>query len=208
MRASLLGAALLAFLLVPALVTAGYAASGAGAVPFPGSSDHATEGFLPFLPLFTNISFTGRTWSAQEWYEQGFALAGEERYSEALLAYEKALSLNRSLLNAWYYEGDALFRLGRYGEALLAFGNATAIDPDFVDAYFYESTVYGRLGRVGDEEDALRRGLEAAERRRAAEEARAGTRSPLHQPLSPGISSLGLAIATGLWAITRQDRTS
>jgi tetratricopeptide (TPR) repeat protein len=132
----------------------------------------------------------------------------EGRYTEALQAYGRALSYNRSLLNAWYYSGDALFRLGRYTEALLAFGNATAVDPDFVDAYFYESLVYERLNRSRDEKDALRRGLEAADRRKAAEGA--GTRAsstsagPVPVPVSPGTAFLGACLALGFRGLWRR----
>jgi tetratricopeptide (TPR) repeat protein len=154
------------------------------------------------------VSFTWQTAAAQDWYEQGFALTNEERYSDALVAYGKALSLNPSHLNAWYYSGDALFRLGRYHEALLAFENATAVDPDFVDAYFYESLVYDRLGRSRDGKDALRRGLEAADRRMAkggnqgAETTTAG--SSLPEPITLAMAALGIALAAGFRSLRQE----
>ena len=119
-----------------------------------------------------------------------------------------ALSYNRSLLNAWYYSGDALFRLGRYNESLLAFGNATSVDPDFVDAYFYESRVYDKLGRSRDQKDALRKGLEAADRRKAKETAiaPAGSFGTLPLPVSPGTAVLGSGIAASLRTILRRKK--
>jgi tetratricopeptide (TPR) repeat protein len=210
MRSAFPPTGLLALLLVPIIVTGGYAAAVAGS----NSSLQPLGGTLGAgnrsLPFFPNVSFTERTLAAQDWYEQGFALTNEERYSEAILAYGKALSYNRSLLNAWYYEGDALFRLGRYGDALLAFSNATAVDQDFVDAYFYESLVYEKLGRSQDQKDALRRGLEAADRQEAAKGAgshpAATAQGALSEPLPPWVSLLGAMMAIGLWAFMRRDR--
>lgn len=209
MRSAFLHAGLLAFLLVPVIVTGGYAtAAGVGDI-LPKPTGEAPGTYNRSLPLFPNVSFTERTLAAQDWYEQGFILTNEERYSEAVHAYEKALSSNRSLLNAWYYSGDALFRLGRYSEAVLAFGNATAVDPDFVDAYFYESLVYEKLGRYQDQKDALMRGLEAADRRKTGEGAgtlpAASTRGSLPEPVSPGTAFLGTGMAIGFRAFIRRD---
>jgi hypothetical protein len=199
MNRAVLHAVLIACLLIPAL------AAGGAAVP-PDMEDLVAgrgngspgAGGTP-LPLFPDISFPQRTLAAREWYERGFAFTNEERYSEAVMAYEQALAADRSQLNAWYYLGDALFRLGRSREALLAFGNATAIDPDFVDAYFYESRIYGELGLPEEETDALRRGLEAADRRKAKEDASIPPQAPgpLTQPLPAGLAIL----ATGITAI-------
>ena len=201
---------ILALLLVPFIVTGGFAASLAGRDPSPnpvGGALGSENSSLPFLP---NISFTAMTLAAQDWYERGFALTSEERYGEALLAYEKALSYNHSLLNAWYYTGDALFRLGRYNEALLAFSNATAVDPDFVDAYFYESLVFEKLGRSQDRKDALRKGLEAADRQDAGEVAGthlpATDQGPPSEPLPLEVSLLGVGMALGLHAFRRGGR--
>ena len=212
MRSALPPIVLLALLLVPVGVTGGYAIAAGGS-----SSSLLPPGGTPgsdnrSLPLFPNVSFAERTLAAQDWYNQGFALTNEERYGEAILAYEKALSYNRSLLNAWYYEGDALFRLGRYGDAILAFSNATAVDPDFVDAYFYEGLVYEKLGRYQDQKDALRRGLEAADRQEAKNGAEAHPaahdQGALPEPLMPAVPLFGAVTAIGLWAFMRRNRRS
>ena len=208
MRTAFPVAAVLAFLLVlfivPGAGTASAAGTGASVPPAegtPGAYDHS-------LPLLPNISSADRILTAQDWYEQGFALTNEGRYSDALFAYGRALAVNRSLLNAWYYTGDALFKLGRYNESVLAFENATAVDPDFVDAYFYESLVFEKLGRYQDRQDALRKGLSAADREKAAEEAQAavpaGARGSLPEPFPPVIALLGIALAMGLWSLRRQ----
>jgi tetratricopeptide (TPR) repeat protein len=210
MRSALPHALLLVsfLLLLPILMTGGGAAPAAGASQ--AASGQASEPHPPSVPLFPDLTFAGQTPAAQDWYAQGFTLTNEGRYSEALIAYGNALSLNRSLLNAWYYSGDALFRLGRYQEALLAFENATAADPDFVDAYFYESLIYHRLGRSQDEKEALGRGLLAADRKNAKEGAGVpppeGTPGAVPQPVSAAIPFLGAGLAAGLRRLIRRNR--
>jgi len=203
---------LLALLLIPIIVTGVCATAVAGTDTLPQSMGGALGTDNRSLPLIPNLSFAERTLAAQDWYEQGFALTNEERYADALLSYQKALSYNRSLLNAWYYTGDALFRLGRYNEAILAFSNATTVDPDFVDAYFYESLVYEKLGRYQDQKDALRMGLEAADRRDTGKGAgshpAATAQEPLPEPVPVGIVLLSTSIAIGFWAFMRRDRGS
>ncbi|MDD1667440.1 MAG: tetratricopeptide repeat protein [Methanomicrobiales archaeon] len=197
--------ALLLALLFPAMLAAGGPAASADALFPAGSGAGSPGGSDAPVPLFPNISFPERTIAAQAWYERGFALTNEGRYTEAVLAYRNALAADPSHLNAWYYLGDALFRLGRYEEALLAFGNATAADPDFVDAYFSESRVYGKLGMHREEKEALARGLEAADRRSAAGVAETRvTGGAVPQPVSPVIPLLGAGSAAVLLGYRRR----
>ncbi|HUK92732.1 MAG TPA: tetratricopeptide repeat protein [Methanomicrobiales archaeon] len=206
MRSPFRLAGVLTAILIPLIAMGGSAGAMAGGSlqPAPAGASGATGQPGPFFP---NVSFTGQTLAAEDWYEQGFALTNEGQYSEAILAYGKALSLNRSLLNAWYYTGDAYFRLGQYSEAILAFSNATAVDPDFVDAYFYEGLVYEKLGRYQDRKDALQRGLEAADREEAAKIANAhpAATSPGSFPVSLPLEVPLLGAVLGAWAILRRD---
>jgi tetratricopeptide (TPR) repeat protein len=210
MNRAVLHAVLIACLLIPAL------AAGGAAVPtdmedlVAGRGNGSPGAGGTPLPLFPDISFPQRTLAAREWYERGFAFTNEERYSEAMMAYEQALAADRSQLNAWYYLGDALFRLGRSREALLAFGNATAIDPDFVDAYFYESRIYGKLGLDEEEENALREGLDAADRRKTNQSAPSipSVPRPVPQGLPAAIPLIAVGIALACTAFRRRIRRS
>jgi tetratricopeptide (TPR) repeat protein len=208
MNRQVLPAALIACLLLPMVTACACAAPPAGGTVTAGlEGGSASPGETP-LSLFPDITFPARTPAALDWYERGFALTTDERYREAVDAYEEALAANRSLLNAWYYLGDALFRLGRPREALLALENATAIDPDFVDAYFYESRIFGELGLPDEEKDALRKGLEAADRRTAENKSpspRAAT-GPLPQPLPAGTALLATGIAAACLAARHRKK--
>ena len=196
-----------ACLILPASVAAVSGAVGAG-VSAPGGRDGVAPGAGNPPVLFPNVSFPTRARGAQDWYEEGFALTSEERYTEAVPAYEQAVALDSTLLNAWYYLGDALFRLGRYQEALLAFGNATAIDPDFVDAYFYEGLVYRQLGLAEEEKAALGQGLEAADRKQAKEAAKPPRESSgeVPVPVSSGVALLGVGAACAFRAFLHHGK--
>jgi tetratricopeptide (TPR) repeat protein len=206
MRRTLLAVLLAAWILTPAVIPIGSAVSPlpGAAMTGPGGEPRPTGG-MP-LPLLANVSLPPpRTSSAEDWYGEGFALTGRERYAEAIVAYEKALAANRSHLNAWYYLADALHRLGRPREALLALENATAIDPDFVEAYFAEALIYRELGLPQEEKEALREGLEAADRREAEEGARGTPEAPGSIPV--GIPAGSPLFATGIaaaWMVLRQ----
>lgn len=207
MKRAALHRVLAACLILPAVV-----AGVLGAVADPGALAGGSAGDPSGTPepalLFPDITFPTPGMDAEDWYERGFALTTGERYVEAVVAYEQAVAADRSLLNAWYYLGDALFREGRYHEALLAFRNATAIDPDFVDAYFYEALVWGQLGLPQEAEEALGRGLEAADRKKAGEMASGSPQVPGPFPLavSPMTAISGAGVAAALWIFIRQGK--
>ncbi|HVN66310.1 MAG TPA: tetratricopeptide repeat protein [Methanomicrobiales archaeon] len=207
MNRTALPAVLVPCLLLPAMVAGGFGAPAAGGL-LPGVSARDTSWSAGQPSLFPNVSFPTHTMAAQDWYEQGFALTSEERYAEAVTAYEQAIAADHALLNAWYYLGDAFFRLGRYQEALLAFGNATAIDPDFVDAYFYESLVYRQLGLPREEKAALGQGLDAADRKKAKEETRSpgGSGGQVSGPVSYGAAILGAGAACALRFLRQREK--
>jgi len=207
MNRAFLLAVIAACLILPAFAAAGSGAPVAGG-SVPVGRDVGAPGAGSPPVLFPNVSFPTRAWGAEDWYERGFALTSEERYAEAVPAYEQAVALDSTLLNAWYYLGDAFFRLGRYREALLAFGNATAIDPDFVDAYFYEGLVYRQLGLPQEEKAVLGRGLEAADRKQAKEgtKAPAGSSGGVPVPVSSGASLIGVGAACALRAFMHREK--
>jgi len=63
-------------------------------------------------------------------------LLGLKRHEEALQACEKALSLNRSDVNALIFRGAALLLLKKPDKALESFDKALAIKPDFFRAFY------------------------------------------------------------------------
>ncbi|HET9980929.1 MAG TPA: tetratricopeptide repeat protein, partial [Ktedonobacterales bacterium] len=65
----------------------------------------------------------------KSWYDKGMELARQERYEEALAAYEQAIAIIARIPHAWLNKGVTLVRLGRYDEALAAINHALKLDP-------------------------------------------------------------------------------
>ncbi len=63
------------------------------------------------------IQVEQRELTAQEWYEQGKKLLGENRLEDSISAFEKATELDPSLEDAWENKADVYIKLGRKKEA-------------------------------------------------------------------------------------------
>ena len=71
---------------------------------------------------------------ANAWYRKGVELAEQQRYAEALAAYERAIKIAPKFSNAWLSKGESLSQLGRHEEALAAEDHLTTLYPRFVVA--------------------------------------------------------------------------
>jgi len=50
--------------------------------------------------------------TAEDWFNKGVALAAQDKYDEALQAYDRAIELNPQDAIAWHNKGLTLYRLG------------------------------------------------------------------------------------------------
>ena len=89
----------------------------------------------------------GAARQANEWLEEGNTLREANHYEEALLAYERAIQLNRNYTVAYYYKGAVLYYLRRYEEALLAYERAIRLNPDYANTYIGKGLVLAKLNR-------------------------------------------------------------
>jgi serine/threonine protein kinase len=87
--------------------------------------------------------------SAPAWKGRGDALFSLGRYSGALEAYNKAISLQPNDIKSVINKGKVLYQLGkaRYPEALNAYDNALKIDPNSAEAWSGKGLVYIGLGQ-------------------------------------------------------------
>ncbi len=97
---------------------------------------------------------------AQFWLEYGQQLSDSIRYSEALAAIERAVSLDETNVDALYAKGTCLAMLARYDEALEAFERALLLDEDYVAAWDGKAWALGILGRKAEALAAVNRALE------------------------------------------------
>lgn len=82
---------------------------------------------------------------AQFWLEYGQQLSAAIRYTEALAAIERAISLDEMNAEAWYARGTCLAMLARYDEALEAFEHALLLNQKYVPAWDGKAWALGIL---------------------------------------------------------------
>jgi tetratricopeptide (TPR) repeat protein len=102
---------------------------------------------------------TGQSDNAWYWYNKAVDLANAGRFSDALAANEKALSINRSMPVAWANEAGILVQLGRYTDAIAAAenaisGNSTELPNTYAAAYYSKGDALRALGRTAEAKEA------------------------------------------------------
>lgn len=97
---------------------------------------------------------------AQFWLKYGQQLSDSIRYTEALAAIERAVSLDETNVDALYAKGTCLAMLARYDEALEAFEHTLLLDEHYVPAWDGKAWALGILGRRSEAIAAVDRALE------------------------------------------------
>lgn len=78
---------------------------------------------------------------AVEFYNQGNALRTQNKYQEAIEAYDKAIAVNANYAEALYDKGLALHNLNKFQEAIECYDKAIAINPKYLEAINYKGVV-------------------------------------------------------------------
>jgi tetratricopeptide (TPR) repeat protein len=73
--------------------------------------------------------------SPGDYAKQGDACFFENRYEDAIIAYDRALQIQPDLADTWNNRGVVLTRMQRYQEAIASYEQATAIRPNYPDAW-------------------------------------------------------------------------
>jgi len=74
----------------------------------------------------------------------------QERYSEAIQAYDEAIRLDPNSTVSWYNKGNALKSLDRYDEAIQAYDQAIRLDPNFAEAWRKKAAALSASGRYDE----------------------------------------------------------
>ncbi|EFH82169.1 protein kinase domain-containing protein [Ktedonobacter racemifer] len=88
---------------------------------------------------------------------QGFSLGKLGRREEAVLAYEQAISLAPTHVDAHYNKGNVLYKLGRPEEAVLAYEQAIRLDPTDATAHYNKGFVLKQMGQTTEAELAFQK---------------------------------------------------
>ncbi|WP_293127611.1 tetratricopeptide repeat protein [Microcoleus sp. bin38.metabat.b11b12b14.051] len=73
--------------------------------------------------------------SAGDYAKQGDACFFENRYEDAIAAYDRALQIQPDLADTWNNRGVVFTRMQRYPEALASYEQATTLRPNYPDAW-------------------------------------------------------------------------
>jgi tetratricopeptide (TPR) repeat protein len=73
--------------------------------------------------------------TAGDYAKQGDACFFENRYEDAIAAYDQALQIQPDLADTWNNRGVVLTRMQRYPEAIASYEKATTIRPNYPDAW-------------------------------------------------------------------------
>jgi tetratricopeptide (TPR) repeat protein len=103
-------------------------------------------GTLALILTFTAPACGQTNETSIDWFMKGFALCNQEKYSESLDAYNKALELDPKDFEAWNNKGIDLGLLGRNDEALEAFKNAVALNESYAEAWYNMGVIYDFKG--------------------------------------------------------------
>jgi tetratricopeptide (TPR) repeat protein len=98
------------------------------------------------IVAFTGPSLGQSNETSSYWFQQGMALYEQDRFSESLDAYEKALELDPTDSEAWNNRGIDLGLLGRYDEALESFERAVALNESYAEAWYNMGVIYDYKG--------------------------------------------------------------
>ena len=90
---------------------------------------------------------------------QGDVLYNQQRYEEALEAYEQAIRLDPNNAKAYTGKGNVLYNLERYDEALEAYDQAIRLDPNDASAYIGKGGLLDDIQLYGDALEAYERAI-------------------------------------------------
>ena len=95
------------------------------------------HGILLVVILTIAISQPVGAMTAEEWYDKGLALYQQGKYTDAIKAYNRAITLDPTVATFWNGLGTALDHEGDYTAAIRAYN--TAIDLDPTDAFTWNN---------------------------------------------------------------------
>ena len=67
--------------------------------------------------------------SAKEWFDKGVGYFENNKFEEAIMAYNEAIKINPGLAEAWTNKGNALIVLGKFEDALKNYEEAIKANP-------------------------------------------------------------------------------
>ena len=104
--------------------------------------------FILLLALMTSAQCQQ---TAEDWFNKGIVLYNQDKYDEAIKAFDEAIKLDPKYAYAWNGKGIALADQGKYDEAIEAYDEAIKLDPKDARTWYNKGITLGKdLGRYDE----------------------------------------------------------
>jgi tetratricopeptide (TPR) repeat protein len=107
--------------------------------------------YLMLLSCIVCIPVSAYSSEAVQWYLQGNVNLEAKNYSQAVQAYDRAVTIDPGYFEAWNAKADALNRAGNYTGALAASDQVIRLNPNYVGGWINRGFILYNLGRYDDE---------------------------------------------------------
>jgi tetratricopeptide (TPR) repeat protein len=88
---------------------------------------------------------------ATDWYVKGNQLMKDKNYTQAIAAYDEAITRSPDYYEAWNGKADALNRARQFPDALAASDKTLSLNPEYVQGWINRGYILYNLGRYEDE---------------------------------------------------------
>ena len=106
--------------------------------------------------LFLLFSITAvQAETAEEWYNKGLALNGQQQYEDAIEAFDNAIQINPNNATYWSGKGISFMFIEKYEDALLALDSSIVINPDDSGIWSLKGTILSKLGKFTESKEAF-----------------------------------------------------
>jgi tetratricopeptide (TPR) repeat protein len=105
----------------------------------------------------TKVNVNG---TAKAWNNMGLDLCAQDKYDEAIEAFDKAIEIDPEYAEAWYNKGNALYAQSKYNEAMQAFDKAIEIDPHDVYSWHNKGMILYEHGKYDEALEAFDKAIE------------------------------------------------
>jgi len=116
--------------------------------------------FAVLICTLTAPSVSAYSGDAVNWFNQGITLTASGNYTEAVQAFDHAISLEPAYYEAWNGKADALNRAHRVNDALTASDKVIALNPGYAKGWINRGYILYNLGRYNDELMAYERAIQ------------------------------------------------
>jgi tetratricopeptide (TPR) repeat protein len=96
------------------------------------------------------LKFKPSIHTADIWIRKGNVFSHRREFNDAIICYEKALSLNENSGDAWYNKGKCFIELGKYEDARMCFDRAIEIYPNDYGAWWGKGNSLYFMGRYDE----------------------------------------------------------